>query len=183
MDEVTRSKACDLLSGVARFGNRISNVLHEYASLETYVHHNVSTLLSSLNATIHSMDQLCNLLSLQEQPSSLLNDEGLKYIESLAEECSVAISKVKWTITGNNCYEAIYSPGYWKSPVSVDGKGQKVLLAPDLDEAALFRDIKNTDRRTLFAALRQPAERLDYLKLLLLLVVQVMTVQKMTNQL
>jgi hypothetical protein len=183
MDEATRSRACDFLSSVARFGNRISQVLHEYASLEDYVNHTFSALLANLNATIHSLDQLCNLLSLLQQPGLLLNDEGLKYIETLAEECSVAISKVKWTITGSNCHDAIYSPKYWQSPVSVNEKGQKVLLVPDVDGAALFQDMKNAKGRTLFSALREPAQRLDYLQLLLLLVVQVMMVQNMTNKL
>jgi len=183
MEAATKSTTSGFVRSVAQFGSRISNVLHNYASLEGSVGHKLSSLIGNLDASIHSLNQLYSLLSLQELPTSLLNDEGLKYVETLAEECSVAIDKVKWTITGDNRFEATYSPKYWKSPVSTDEKGQKVLVLSNLDEAALFRDMRNAKGRALDSMLADPTDRLDYLQLLLLLVVQVMTVQDMTKKL
>lgn len=183
MESASKSTTFDFVRSVAQFGSRISNVLHNYSSLEGAVGHKLSSLIGNLDASIHSLNQLCGLLSLEELPTSLLNDEGLKYVETLAEECSIAIDRVKWTITGDNRYEATCSPKYWKSPVSTDEKGQKVLMTSDLDEAALYRDMRNAKGRVLFSKLGDPAERLDYLQLLLLLVVQVMTVQDMTKKL
>ena len=183
MDAATKSTMPGFVRSVAQFGSRISNVLHNYASLEGTVGHNLSSLIGNLDASVHSLNQLCSLLSLEEESTSLLNDEGLKYVETLAEECSIAIDKIKWTITGDNRYEDSSSPKYWKSPVSTEEKGQKVLVLSDLNEAALFRDMRNAKGRVLFSMLGDPAERLDCLQLLLLLVVQVMTVQDMTKKL
>jgi hypothetical protein len=183
MDAATKSTTSDFVKSVAQFGSRISNVLHNFASLEGSVGHNLSSLIGNLDASIHFLNQICSLLSPEQQPITLLNGEGLKYVEMLAEECSTAIDKIKWTITGDNRYEATNSPKYWKSPVSTDEKGQKVLVVSGLDEAALFRDMKAAKGRVLVSVLSDPAERLDYLQLLLLLVVQVMTVQDMTKKL
>lgn len=183
MDAATNSTTSGFVRSVAQFGSRISNVLHNYASLEGAVGQNLSSLIGNLDASIHSLNQLCSILSLEKLPTSLLNDEGVKYVETLTEECSIAIDRVKWTITGDNRYEASYSPKYWKSPVSTNEKGQKVLVISDLDEAALFRDMRNAKGRVLYSMLDDPTERLDYLQLLLLLVVQVMTVQDMTKKL
>jgi len=168
---------------VSQFGSRISNILHNFASLEGSFGHKLSLLIGNLDASIHVLNQICSLLSLEQQPIILLNDEGLKYVETLAEECSIAIDNIRWTIAGDNRFEAKYSPKYWKSPASTDEKGQKVLVVSDLDEAALFRDIKAAKGRVLYSVLSNPAERLHYLQLLLLLVVQVMTVQDMTKKL
>jgi hypothetical protein len=183
MDAATKSTTSDLVRSVAQFGSRISNVLHNFASLEDDFGWRLSSLIGNLDSSIHSLNQLCSLLSLEELPTSLLNDEGLKYVETLVEECSIAIDRVKWTITGDNRYEASSSPKYWKSPVSTNEKGQKVLVISDLDEAALVRDMRNAKGRVLLSMLEDPAERFDFLQLLLLLVVQVMTVQDMTKKL
>lgn len=183
MDEASRSSVCSFLTSVARHGNQISHILHECASSETHLSPKISALLANLNATIHYLDHLCNLLSLQVQSSALLNDEGLKYIKILAEECSVAICKVAWITKDSNCHETIYNPKYWKSPVLGEVNGQILRLTPDLDEAVFFRDIKKGNGGALLSALRGPAHRLDYLQLLLLLVVQVITLQHMTNKL
>jgi hypothetical protein len=183
MDTATKATTSDFVKTVAQFGSRVSNVLHNFASLESSVGHNLSLLVGNLDASIHFLNQICSLLGLEQQPTTLLNDEGLKYVEMLAEECSIAIDKVRWTITGDNRYKFSYSSKYWQSPASTDEKGQKVLLISDLDEAALFRDLKTAKGRTLLSSLAEPAERLDYLQLLLLLVVQIMTVQDMTKKL
>lgn len=183
MDAATKPTTSEFVKSVAQFGSQISNVLHNFASLEGSVGHRLSSLIGNLDASIHFLNQICNLMSLEQQPTVLLNNEGLKYVETLAEECSIAIDKIKWTITGDNRYEANYSPKYWKSSVSADGKGQKVLVVFDLDEAALFRDMKAAMGSVLISVLSDPAERLEYLQLLLLLVVQVMTVQDMTKKL
>jgi hypothetical protein len=183
MDAVTMATTSDFVKSVAQYGSRISNILHNFASLEGSVGHSLSTLIGNLDASIHFLNQICSQMSLEQQPNTLLNDEGLKYVQTLAEECSIAIDKIKWMITGDNRYEPSYSPKYWKSPVATDWKGQKVLVLSDVDEAALFRDMKAAKGRTLVSSLSDPAERLDYLQLLLLLVVQVMTVQDMTKKL
>lgn len=184
MDTTARSKVCSFVRNVAQFGTQISHVLHEYTSLENHVNSNVSTLLANLNATIYSLNQSCVLLSLQEQPRSLLNDEGLKYMETLAEECSVAIGHVMGGIAGNNCNgNLLYSPKYWESPVTIDEEGHRMLKVPDLDEVALFRDMKTESGSMLLSALGNGSQRLNRLQLLLLLVVQVMIVQDMTHKL
>jgi len=183
MDTATKSTTSGFVRSVAQFGSRVSNVLHNYASLELSVGNYLPSLIGNLDASIHSLNQLSSLLSLDELPTSLLNEEGLKYVETLAEECSIAIDRVKWIITDDNHYGATSTPKYWKSPVSTNEKGQKVLVMSDLDEAALFRDMRNAKGRVLFSMLDDPSERLDYLQLLLLLVVQVMTVQDMTKKL
>lgn len=183
MDAATKATTSEFLKNVAQSGSRVSNVLHNFASLQGTVGLNLPSLMSNLDALIHFLKQICSLLNVEEQPAPLLNDEGLRYVEILAEECSVAIDRIKWTITGINRLEASHSPKYWKSPISTDEKGQKVLVLSGLNEAALFRDMKAGKGRALFSSLAQPAQRLDYLQLLLLLVVQVMNVQDMTTKL
>ncbi len=181
MDPANLSATCEFVKSVAQFGNRISNVAHNFASLEGT--NKLSSLIGNLDASLHSLNQICSLLSLERQPITLLTESGLKYVGVLAEESSIAIDKIRWTITDDNRYDSGCSPKYWKSPISIDEKGNKVLVLSDLDEATLFRDMKTAKGRVLYNALADPGGRLEYLQLLLLLVVQVMTVQDMTKKL
>jgi hypothetical protein len=116
-----------------------------------------------------------------EQQGLLFSDDGLKYVEVLAEECSVAFDRVKLTFMSDGSCDSPYK--YWKSSIQTNDKGQKFFPIPDLDEAQVFQKIKATKSWRLFPKLGFPAERLEHLQLLLLLVIQVVIVRDLTTKL
>jgi len=185
MDTAAKSSTYRFVSNVALFGCQISQVLHNFASLEDRVGYDFRDILKNLDATIHVLNQLSSLIGVDQQQSSLFCDEGLKYVETLAEECSIAINAVKVIAGGEGVNW--YSPKYWKSVASVDEKGHKVLVVPELDEVALFEGLKQAKKANGTLSRdsdpADPGSRLEELQLLLLLVVQVVTVRDMTNKL
>ncbi len=179
MDPAARSNTWRFMSSVATFGSEVSQVLHNYASLETRLDESICELIGNLDATIQNLNQLCNLSGF-DGPN--LNDDALKYVETLTEEASIAIARIKSIIVHDVAYGLNYNPKYWKSLVSTNDKGHKILVNQELDEVALFRKLKNR-KPSMTSELFDPAERLEKLQLLLLLVFQVVTVRDMTNKL
>jgi hypothetical protein len=177
---------CRLVLDVALLGGELSTILQNYASLcDSRVDSDLKNLLVHLNSTSHTLNQLGNLLSptrVAEQQGSLFTNEGLKYVEALTEECSVAFDRVKLIFTSEGTVDSC-TYKYWKSPIETDNKGHRVFPIPVLDEAQIFRKIKVTKSWRLFPKLEGPADRLEHLQALLLLVIQVVTVQDLTTKL
>jgi hypothetical protein len=182
MDDLVTSSLCRLVRDVSLFGSELSSILQNYASLcDSRVDPDLRNLLVHLNSTNHTLNQLGKLLS-PEQQSLLFSDEGLKYVEALTEECSVAFDRVRLICTSEGTVDSC-TYEYWKSSIGTDSKGHRVFQIPILDEAQVFRKFKATRSWRLFPMLGDPADRLECLQTLLLLVIQVVTVQDLTTKL
>jgi hypothetical protein len=182
MEAAAQSSTHQFVADVAHFGGEISHVLHNFASLKNHLNRNLVGLLGNLNATVHTLNQLASLITRDEQVTILLNEKGLKYVETLVEETSIAMVRIKVIVTEGHMTDFVYAPQYWKSFVSIDNKGHKKFIEPQIDEATLFRDLDNVRSRT-YHQMEGTTERLEELQLLLLMVVQVMTIRDLTNRL
>lgn len=179
IDSMAESNTWRFMSSVATFGSGVSQVLYNFASLESSLDESICELIGNLNATIQTLNQLCNLSTLERL---CMNYDALKYVETLTEETSVSIARITSIIGHDVAYGLTYLPTYWKSLVSTDDNGHKVLAEQTLDEVALFQQLTNR-KPSMTSELFDPSQRLEELQLLLLLVFQVVTVRNMMNKL
>lgn len=188
MDAEAMKNVRQFVCDISLFGSKLSHVLHNFATLERHNECYFSEVLGYLDATVHTLNQVGIHVDREVQSRSkdphdgLFNDDGVKYVEVVAEECSVAIEKFRTIIAGDKDKKPA-DPKYWKSIVSINENGRKVLAMPHLDEAELFRkfDSINWYRRSL--KLEDVADRLKSLQMYLLLVVQILTVRDMAYKL
>lgn len=191
MEPTSASNTAKFVGTVAQFGNQISRIIHDFITLEDPRCEALGQFLGHLGATVHALIQIRKLLEDDaalkddEKLRALFRQDGVDYVAVLAEECSVALCRAKATIEGSIVRgRDHWNPSNWASSLTVDDKGQKIFVAPALDETQFFQQLTDTKwyRLKIQIDIDDVGERLEQLHLLLLLVVQVLTVRGMTTK-
>lgn len=181
MDTEAKLSILTFVSDVALFGARIAPVFHNYATLERHVDRRLGPQVGHLNATIQSLGRLAELLKGETTEGCVLDDQAFKYVETLADECAIAMGRMNWIITGDRKWRNCYAPRYWKSVAVVNKKGQKELLKPEIDEIAMSQGLRSCNGNGKLGQIGGTSDRFKELQLHLLLVVQVIMMHNMTK--
>ena len=183
MDAEARPSILKFVNDVALVGARISHILHNYASLERHVDRRITSLLPRLDATVQNLNRFAELVKGKTTETYVLNEEGFKYVENLADECAIAMERIRWILTGDRSWRNAHAPQYWQSLAVVNNKGQKELLKPEMDEMAIYQGLKDYKGKGKLSQITGPSDRFESLQLRLLLVIQVITIHSMTKTL
>lgn len=188
MDMARAKNAAAILASAAAYGGQLAAVFHNYVIITEKLPCGFEATINIFDATVVVLKQILSLVTDEAEDAEgkkLFSEEGLVYVQLLAQECAKTLSKIEPTIA-----DACLEPKDHKSKRKQRKKTSSLDLTADynplvlkLDEKAFLAKVEKATWRWVINDIEKCVERLDDLQLHLLLVFEVVTVGALSKDL
>jgi hypothetical protein len=188
MEVAKANSVAAILTSVAAYGRQLAAVFHNHALIAEKIPREFEGVITILDATAAVLKQILSLVVDEAENADgkkLFSEEGLIYVQILAQECANTLAKVEPTIA-DACIE--------RKDLKVERKQRKKTLSLDpivnynplvlnLDEKDFLEKVEKANWRWAIDDIEKCVERLYDLQLHLLLVFEVVTVGALSKDL
>jgi hypothetical protein len=185
MDVVKTKDVGTILTSIAAYGGQLAAVFHNYALIAERIPSGFEGAINILDATVAVLKQVLTLVKDEAEGKKLFSEEGLQYVQLLAQECANTLAKVEPTIA-EACLDRKEREAKRKQNKKAASK--KLVndvdpLALKLDEKAFLEEVEKTRWSWAEDDIETYMERLYDLQLHLLLIFEVVQVGALSKDL
>jgi hypothetical protein len=185
MDVVKANDIAAILTSVAAYGGQLAAVFHHYAIIAEKIPSGFEGAINILDATVAVIKQVLSLVKDEAEGKKLFNQDGLTYVQLLAQECANTLAKVE-PIIAQACLERKDRKA--KRKQSKKAASKKLVteidaLALKLDEKDFLENVETTRWTWASDDIEKCMERLYDLQLHLLLIFEVVKVGSLSKDL
>ena len=180
MDGIKVNDVAAILTSVAAYGGQLAAVFHNYALTAVSIPYGFEGTVHILDATVATLRQILAPLKDEAGPSgkNIFSEDGLKYVQLLAEHCATSLSKFEPVIE-EACLEHQERASLLKRRKKVSAV--KFISVPNplslrLNEKEFLEKVENMQWSCAIKEIEKCTERLYEVQLHVLLVFQVVTV-------
>ena len=185
MDMVKAANVASILTSVAEYSGQLAVVFHNYALITEKIPCGFEGAINILDATVAVLKQVLSLVKDEAEGKKLFSEEGLTYVEILAQESANTLAKVE-PIIAEACLERKDRKA--KRKLSKKAAAKKLVIEVDplslkLDEKDFLEKVEKTKWSWAIDDIEKCMERFYDLQLHLLLVFEVVTVGALSKDL